>query len=104
MITEHALLNVKPSQRFEFIDAIQVAYPYISRQAGFISLEILQAADSLAGESDNQFLLLVRWDNIVSHKVGFRGSEDYQKWSALLHHFYDPIPTVKYYEGNILNV
>lgn len=104
MIIEHALLNVKSGQRFEFISAMQAAYPYISHQKGFISLEILPAADSQAGKGDNQFLLLARWDNIESHKVGFRGSEDYQKWSALLHHFYDPMPTVEYYESNIINV
>jgi hypothetical protein len=29
--------------------------------------------------------------------VGFRGSPGYQEWKALLHHFYDPFPTVEHY-------
>lgn len=99
MIIEHAVLNVKSGRRAEFISAMQSAYPIISRQAGFMSFEILPSV-----EIENQFLLLVRWDSIESHKVGFRGSDDYQKWRALLHHFYDPMPQINYYESNIINV
>jgi hypothetical protein len=29
--------------------------------------------------------------------VGFRQSAQYQEWRALLHHFYDPFPTVLHY-------
>ena len=29
---------------------------------------------------------------------GFRGSEAYDRWRALLHHFYEPFPTVEHYE------
>ncbi|HEX4024921.1 MAG TPA: hypothetical protein VHX52_09505 [Steroidobacteraceae bacterium] len=28
---------------------------------------------------------------------GFRQSPQYQQWRALLHHFYDPFPTVLHY-------
>lgn len=99
MITEQALLYVKDSQSAEFTAAMRLAYPIIARQKGFQSMEVLPSNDK-----EDHFLLLVRWDDIESHKVGFRDSEDYQKWRKLLHHFYDPMPTVEYYEGNILNV
>jgi hypothetical protein len=29
--------------------------------------------------------------------VGFRGSPEYQKWKQLLHHFYEPFPTVEHF-------
>ncbi|MCX7063646.1 MAG: antibiotic biosynthesis monooxygenase [Proteobacteria bacterium] len=40
--------------------------------------------------------------NIISatleaHTVGFRSSAEYQQWKALLHHFYDPFPTVLHF-------
>lgn len=35
---------------------------------------------------------------VEDHTVGFRGSEQYQRWRALLHHFYDPFPTVEHFE------
>ena len=41
-------------------------------------------------ERADRFLLLVRWQTLEAHTKGFRGSPDYQRWKALLHHFYDP--------------
>jgi heme-degrading monooxygenase HmoA len=43
--------------------------------------------------------LLVRWDTIEDHTVGFRQSLEYQQWKSLLHHFYDPFPMVEHYES-----
>ena len=30
--------------------------------------------------------------------MGFCGSQEYQQWRQLLHHFYEPFPTVEHYE------
>lgn len=99
MITEHALLTIKSGQSAEFEAAMQEAHHYISRQAGFQSIEILPAA-----EKKDQYLLLVQWDDIESHRDGFRRSDGYQKWQGLLHGFYDPMPSVEYYGDIIINV
>ncbi|MGE2769775.1 hypothetical protein ACQGAO_14885 [Rhodococcus sp. 1.20] len=32
-----------------------------------------------------------------SHTIGFRKSPGYEKWRELLHHFYEPFPTVEHY-------
>ncbi len=45
---------------------------------------------------------MISWDEIEHHTEGFRKSEAYQEWKALLHPFYDPMPTVEYYEPCIL--
>ena len=39
----------------------------------------------------------VRWETLEAHEVGFRQSPQYQQWKKLLHHFYDPFPTVSHY-------
>jgi heme-degrading monooxygenase HmoA len=49
-------------------------------------------------ERDGRYLLLVRWETVEDHTEGFRQSADYQEWKALLHHFYDPFPTVEHDE------
>ena len=49
-------------------------------------------------ERDGEYLLLVRWDSVAAHEEGFRKSPQYQDWRRLLHHFYDPFPTVLHYE------
>ena len=34
---------------------------------------------------------------MAAHEEGFRKSPRYQEWRRLLHHFYDPFPTVLHY-------
>ena len=35
---------------------------------------------------------------ITAAMQGFRGSERYQDWRRLLHHFYEPMPTFEHFE------
>ncbi|CAM2948643.1 antibiotic biosynthesis monooxygenase [Prescottella defluvii] len=48
-------------------------------------------------ERPDAYLLLVEWDTLEDHTEGFRGSSEYQEGRRLLHHFYDPFPTVEHY-------
>ncbi len=48
-------------------------------------------------ENTNQFILLVEWEKLTDHTEGFRKSDEYQEWKRLLHHFYNPFPTVEHY-------
>jgi heme-degrading monooxygenase HmoA len=49
-------------------------------------------------EKPSRYILLVNWQTLQDHTVGFRSSEQYQEWRRLLHHFYDPFPSVEHYE------
>jgi len=49
-------------------------------------------------ETQNRYILLVHWETLEAHTLGFRGSEEYQQWKRPLHHFYDPFPTVEHYQ------
>jgi heme-degrading monooxygenase HmoA len=46
-----------------------------------------------------RYLLLVEWEALEDHSIGFRGSAAYERWQSLLHHFYDPFPVVEHYEA-----
>ena len=93
MILESAVLNVKPGQEGAFEAAFGEAKAIISSMPGFIALELQRCV-----EARNRYLLLVRWTTLEHHTIGFRSSPEYQQWKALLHHFYDPFPTVEHYE------
>ena len=93
MILEMAVLQVKPGQADEFRAAFRTAEPIIAGSTGYVAHELHRCV-----EDPNQFLLLVRWQTLEDHTRGFRGSPEYQRWRALLHHFYDPFPTVLHYE------
>ncbi|NUT71363.1 antibiotic biosynthesis monooxygenase [Pseudarthrobacter sp. C4D7] len=94
MITEHALLPVIAGREAEFEAAFDHARPIIASMPGFISLSLSRSI-----ETPNTYLLLVEWDSLEDHTVGFRGSREYQQWRGLLHRFYEPFPLVEHYES-----
>ncbi len=93
MILEVAILNVKAGQTQEFEDSFRQASQIISSMKGYISHELQRCL-----EVEHQYILLVRWETLADHTEGFRGSAEYQQWKELLHHYYDPFPTVHHYE------
>lgn len=92
MILEVAVLNVIPGREDEFLKAFSVAQDIISKMKGYISHQLKRCV-----EHTSRFILLVEWEKLTDHTEGFRGSEEYQEWKSLLHHFYDPFPTVEHY-------
>jgi heme-degrading monooxygenase HmoA len=61
--------------------------------SGYISHELQRCL-----EVEHRYILLVRWQTLEDHTIGFRTSPEYQQWRSLLHHFYDPFPIVEHYE------
>ncbi|HEY2919914.1 MAG TPA: antibiotic biosynthesis monooxygenase [Candidatus Binatia bacterium] len=93
MILEVAILDVKPGQTGRFEAAFAEAQTIIASAEGYLSHELQRCI-----ETPNRYLLLVRWRAIEDHTQGFRKSAAYLEWKRLLHHFYDPFPTVEHYE------
>jgi heme-degrading monooxygenase HmoA len=93
MILEMAILNVRPGQEADFETAIRKARPLIAGTPDFVRIELRRCI-----ETQNRYLLLVSWRALEDHTVGFRQSERYREWRDLLHHFYDPFPTVEHFE------
>jgi heme-degrading monooxygenase HmoA len=93
MILEAASLQVRAGQSDAFESAFREAQAIISSMQGYLSHELHRCI-----EREDQYLLLVVWESITAHEEGFRKSPKYQQWRKLLHHFYDPMPTVLHYE------
>ena len=93
MILEAVVLPVKAGEEADFEAAFAEAQSIISSIPGYRSHELHRGI-----ERPSHYLLLVRWESLEAHTEGFRGSPQYEQWSALLHHFYDPFPTVERYE------
>lgn len=92
MITEQAVLDVKPGREREFEIAFAEAKAIIASMSGFESLQLHRGI-----ERPNRYLLLVSWERLEDHTEGFRKSARYEEWKRLLHHFYDPFPTVEHF-------
>ena len=93
MILEVAILNIKRGQRDQFEEAFEQAQAIISSMPGYCWHQLQHSL-----EHSERYILLVQWERVEDHTVGFRGSNRYQEWKALLHHFYDPFPEVEHYE------
>lgn len=87
------MLHVKPGIESDFETAFKKASKIISSMDGYLSHELHRCI-----EVQDKYLLLVRWESLESHTVGFRSSAEYQEWKKLLHHFYEPFPTVEHFE------
>ncbi len=93
MVLELAILDVRQGETTAFEDAFTEAKQIIAAMPGFRSSSLRRCI-----ENPNRYVLLVEWERLEDHTEGFRQSSDYQRWRALLHHFYDPFPTVEHYD------
>lgn len=92
MILEVAILNIKLGLSDQFEQSFKKASAIISSMDGYIEHQLQKCI-----ESPDQYILLVRWESIEHHEIGFRQSDQYQEWKSLLHHYYDPFPVVEHY-------
>lgn len=93
MTLEVAILDVIPQKTEAFEAAFSEAQAIIMSMKGYIAHELHACV-----EKENYYILLVKWQTLEDHTIGFRQSDEYQQWKALLHHFYDPFPVVEHYE------
>jgi heme-degrading monooxygenase HmoA len=93
VILEVAILTIKPGQSAEFEAAFQTASAILAAMSGYNWHELQRCL-----ETPDRYLLLVRWQTLEDHTIGFRQSPQYQEWRQLLHPFYDPFPIVEHYE------
>ena len=94
MILEQAVLDIKPGQADQFERNFAQASQIIAQIPGYRKHDLLRCL-----EMPSRYLLLVEWESLADHVEGFRKSPEYQEWKALLHHFYDPFPTVQHFQG-----
>jgi quinol monooxygenase YgiN len=91
-ILEVAVLDLRGRHATAFEAALSEAMPLIRRQPGCHSAEVRPCM-----ENPQRYLLVVNWADVAAHEEGFRRSEDYRRWRALLHGFYEPFPLVEHY-------
>lgn len=94
MILEVAILDVRPGRSEDFERDFAEAQHLVAQMDGYQRHELRRCV-----ENGDRYLLLVWWDTLEAHTRGFRGSPKYERWRTLLHHYYDPFPTVEHYEG-----
>jgi len=94
MVLEAAVLYVLPGKEENFEADFKIAGQYVSSIPGYIKHSLQKCL-----EQNGKYLLLVEWEKLEDHTVGFRQSAVYEPWKKLLHHYYHPFPVVEHYEA-----
>ena len=98
MVLEVAILLVKKGEEKSFEQDFAVAGKYISSIPGYVKHSLRKCI-----EQENKYILLVDWEKLEDHTVGFRESKQYLEWKKMLHHYYDPFLVVEHYEVILKN-
>ena len=91
MVVEHAVISVTPGREEEFEALFPTARAVIAAADGFLWGELHRFV-----ERPSVFLLLVGWETLEAHVPGFRESDLFPQWRAVIGPFFDGAPTVEH--------
>ncbi len=89
MVLEHAVITVTPGTETQFEAALGEARSVIAASHGFRSLALHRVI-----ETPDRYVLLVEWETLEDHITGFRNSEAFTRWRALIGPYFDSPPVV----------
>jgi heme-degrading monooxygenase HmoA len=93
MIYEQAQFRIRPGTAVEFEAALLRARTVIAQARGFVSIE-----HSRGIERPDVYHLRVVWQSVDDHVHGFRESELFTAWRAIVGPFFDGEPIVEHVE------
>lgn len=86
MIQELVEIHVQPGQETAFVAAVEEAKPLFLGAKGCHGLTLTRSI-----EAPSLFRLLIRWETVDDHMVGFRNSDAFVEWRRLAGpHFAQP--------------
>ncbi len=91
MVLEIAVIEVTPGAEQAFTEAYGEARTQVADSPGCRSVRMTRGV-----ESPSRFVLLVEWDELADHE-GFRASERFGRWRALIGPHFAAPPAVEHY-------
>lgn len=93
MILEIAELTIQPGKQTEFDAAIATGLKtVVSKTPGFMSARVQKGI-----ESPERYVLMIEWDTLESHTEGFRQSEAFAQWRAIVGPYFAQPPKVEHF-------
>jgi heme-degrading monooxygenase HmoA len=93
MVLEIADIAVLPGTEEEFSAAAREGIRYVSDTPGFRNARLTKCI-----ETPGRFVLLIEWDSVEAHTVGFRQSENLGRWRSHIGPFLDGEPRVEHFD------
>jgi heme-degrading monooxygenase HmoA len=91
MVLEIAEFVIKSGSEEDFAAAYRQALPLAAATPGFRNARLVRGV-----ESPSTFVLLVEWDTVEAHTRGFRESDRFPQWRALIGPFFAGDPRVQH--------
>lgn len=93
MIHELALIEVSPENQSAFEEAVQGAVAdVLSTAHGFVGFTLTKGV-----ERANTYALLIRWETLEDHTIGFRESELFTQWRSRIGGYFAGPPDVEHW-------
>ncbi len=93
MTIEIADIKVRPEARDAFCETIaRAARTVLAKAGGYRRHQILACH-----ETPGRFVLIVEWDSLEAHTVGFRQSPAFAEWRAMIGPFFERAPHVEHF-------
>ena len=97
MVLEIADFAVLPGKEDEFAAAVREGLAYVTGTPGCRSARVTRGV-----ESPSRFVLLIEWDSLEAHTVGFRESENFGRWRGVVGPFFDGPPRVEHFDDVVI--
>ncbi len=94
MILEHADLRIDPTRAADFEAAIERGVTTVIAQAqGFKGYKVNRSQ-----ETAGRYVLMIYWNTLEDHTVGFRQSPAFAEWRAIVGPYFLQPPLVEHFE------
>lgn len=84
MILQSSMLKVKPGKASEFESSFRKSQSLLAGTRGYISHELHKCV-----EQEDRYMLLVQWQTLGDHAVGFKHSPARAEWESYLQDYYE---------------
>ena len=94
MVLEVADIRIKPGQQEQFVKAAHLGLStVIAKSKGFRGYQVHHSI-----ESPDRYLLLLEWDTLEDHTVGFRSSPAMAEWRSIVSSFFAQAPFTEHFD------
>jgi heme-degrading monooxygenase HmoA len=91
MVWEIAQIDVREGTEAEFEAAVAKARPLFLQAEGCHGVQLRRSV-----EHPTRYRLVVEWETVEAHTVGFRGSDLYPRWRELVSPYFAQPPQVEH--------
>ena len=93
MILEVADIRIKPGLQARFETAVEIGLrTVIAKAHGFKSYQVRHSV-----ETPERYILMLEWETLEDHTIGFRQSPAFAEWRAMVFDFFSESPFTEHF-------